>query len=163
FATIHRPYNTDNPARMKRILDMLNLLPHPVIFPLHPRTAARLKAAEIHTNHHPHIQFIDPLGYLNSIAYQRGSECIITDSGGVQKEAYMLRKKCITLRSETEWTETLDHSWNTLVFEDIESIPKLIKEKPGTYIEGMFGDGHAAEKIVTAIKNFFKQQSPATA
>lgn len=159
FTTIHRPYNTDDPARMQRILDTLNSLPHPVIFALHPRTAARLKAAGIHTDQHPHIQFIAPLGYLESIAYQRGATCIITDSGGVQKEAYMLRKKCITLRSETEWTETLEHGWNTLVFEDIESIAQHINEEPGVYIEAMFGDGKAAEKIVAEIKAFFEKKS----
>jgi UDP-GlcNAc3NAcA epimerase len=81
------------------------------------------------------------------------ADCIITDSGGMQKEAYMLQKKCITLRSETEWTETLQHNWNTLVYDDINLLAEVIKQPCGTYIQQLYGNGHAAAEIVSIIKN----------
>lgn len=155
FATLHRPYNTDVPPRLHRILAALNSLDHPVVFPLHPRTAARMRDAGLLQSDYPNIQFIEPIGYLQSIAYQRESICVLTDSGGIQKEAYLLRKKCITLRSETEWPATLTHGWNTLVFEDIERIAEQIDDQPGDHDEQMFGDGQAAQKIVAELKRFF--------
>jgi UDP-GlcNAc3NAcA epimerase len=155
FATIHRPYNTDDPERLRRILGTLNSLGHPVIFPLHPRTAARMQAAGLDAGAYPNISFIPPAGYLASISYQDGAACIITDSGGIQKEAYMLRKKCITLRSETEWNETLKHGWNTLVFEDIESIPRLADSLPGEWLPDMFGDGQSSRLAADIIMNYF--------
>jgi len=157
FATIHRPYNTDEPNRMQRILASLNALAYPVIFPIHPRTLARIQAAGLKQADYPNIKFIEPVGYIASISYQLGAPCIITDSGGIQKEAYMLGRKCITLRSETEWNESLEHGWNTLVFEDIESIPKLVMEQPGTYIADMFGDGKAAERIARLISGYYSR------
>jgi UDP-GlcNAc3NAcA epimerase len=79
------------------------------------------------------------------------ADCIITDSGGMQKEAYMLQKKCITLRSETEWTETLQHNWNTLVFDNILSLSNIIQQPCGAYTEQLYGDGNAAAEIVAII------------
>ncbi|MBS1645314.1 MAG: UDP-N-acetylglucosamine 2-epimerase (non-hydrolyzing) [Bacteroidetes bacterium] len=155
FATLHRPYNTDVPARLHRILVALNRLDHPVVFPLHPRTAARMQDAALRKSDYPNIEFIEPIGYLRSIAYQKESICVLTDSGGIQKEAYILRKKCITLRSETEWPATLTHGWNSLVFEDVEKIAQRIKEQPAAYEEDMFGDGRAAQKIARALTQFF--------
>jgi UDP-N-acetylglucosamine 2-epimerase len=151
FATIHRPYNTDSRERLVRILRVLNDLDHPVIFPLHPRTAKLLETARVRNADYENIRFIPPVGYMDSISYQAGAACIITDSGGIQKEAYMLRKKCITLRSETEWEETLEYGWNVLVFDDIERISHLVREEPGIHIPDMFGDGHASERIARII------------
>jgi UDP-GlcNAc3NAcA epimerase len=155
FTTIHRPYNTDKPERMRAILGTLNSLDHPVIFPIHPRTLSRLKAASIELAEYPNIRAIAPVGYIECLSMQAGATCVITDSGGIQKEAYMLQKKCITLRSETEWNETLIHGWNTLVFEDVAQIKDLVHQAPGTYEAGMFGDGRAADKIMQAIMEFF--------
>jgi len=154
FCTIHRPYNTDVPQRMRLLLHTLNRLDHEVIFAIHPRTRRRIEQMDLPPEQFGNIRFIDPIGYLDSLSYQYGASCVITDSGGIQKEAYMLRKKCLTLRSETEWKETLAHGWNRLVFDDIQSIVELVHEAPGDYVEHMFGEGHAAEAIVQAIKEY---------
>lgn len=155
FATIHRPYNTDSETRLIDILNVLNSLDKIVIFPIHPRTKNRLsffgvKDFSIYKN----IVFIDPVSYLESISYQNFSSCVITDSGGVQKEAYALKKKCITIRTETEWSETLKNGWNSLAFDDLSKIKYLIQEKPGQYIENLYGDGNASDSIVNIIKRF---------
>lgn len=151
FITLHRPYNTDDPSRMTRILNTLNTLNKKVIFSVHPRTVVKLKNYQLSAEQFFNITFIPPVGYLESISYQKFADCIITDSGGIQKEAYMLQKKCITLRSETEWMETLQHGWNTLVFEDIESLPEVINEPCGKYIPDIYGNGTAANIIAETI------------
>lgn len=155
FVTLHRPYNVDDKERLVNILRVLNTLNKRVIFPIHPRTVAKMNSFGLKVNGYQNIEFIDPVGYIESIAYQKFADCIITDSGGIQKEAYMLRKKCITLRSETEWVETLLQGWNTLVFDDIESIGPTIEEPVGLYIEDMYGTGKAAIEIVGHIRNRF--------
>lgn len=155
FCTIHRPYNTDDAARLKRILVCLNNLPLPVILPLHPRTKSRMAFAGLNEEDFSNIRFTKPMGYLECLSHQNGAQCVITDSGGIQKEAYMLRKKCITLRTETEWNDTLLHGWNTLVFEDIESIAGLVSGQSGLYVAGMFGDGQAAVHITRILREYF--------
>lgn len=154
FVTIHRPYNTDESERLIKILDTLNQLDKKVIFSIHPRTVSRLAQFGIEITSYNNIQFVPPMGYTESISYQKYSDCVITDSGGIQKEAYILGKKCITLRSETEWSETLQHGWNTLVFEDLTQIEPILMKKPGNYIEGIYGDGHAAKQITEIIQQF---------
>lgn len=155
FVTIHRPYNTDEPARLASILSTLNSLDKKVIFSIHPRTVSRLAQFGIDVQTFENIQFVPPMGYTESISYQKFSDCVITDSGGIQKEAYILGKQCITLRSETEWTETLHNGWNTLVFDDLTQIPNVLQGKPGDYIDGVYGDGHAAASITEIIRNHF--------
>ncbi len=156
YATIHRPYNTDDPARLRRIMNTFNGLHHPVQLPLHPRTAARLDAAQIALNEFSNIQFTGPVSYLASLSAQAGAECVITDSSGVQKEAYMLRRPCVTLRTETEWNDTLKSGWNTLVFEEIERIKELVHSPAGDYEPHMFGNGAAAAAICASIKAYFE-------
>jgi len=151
FATIHRPYNTDESKRIKLILENLNGLDHKVILPMHPRTLARMKSFDIRIDDLKNLQIIEPVGYIESISYQKFANCIITDSGGIQKEAYMLGVKCITLRSETEWTETLNGGWNTLVFDNINDLKNVIKASVSNYQQNLYGDGHAAEAIVDII------------
>jgi UDP-GlcNAc3NAcA epimerase len=151
FTTLHRPYNVDVPERLKRILTTLNKLPRKVIFPIHPRTVSMFTTFGFKKEDFNNITFIDPIGYVESVSYQQYAECIITDSGGMQKEAFMLQKKCITLRSETEWTETLVNNWNTLIFEDIENIDNEVLTKPGPYIQDVYGKGTAASEIVDII------------
>lgn len=153
FATIHRPYNTDDVQKLSQILNTFEKLDKKVIFAIHPRTIARMKMYGLEESDFNNIQFIPPTGYIESISYQMFADCIITDSGGMQKEAYMLQKKCITLRSETEWTETLQHGWNTLLHEDISLLPQVIKKPCGNYIQQLYGTGHAAVEIVSIIKN----------
>ncbi len=154
FVTIHRPYNTDENDRLLNILNTLNLLHKKVIFSIHPRTVARLTQFGIDITHYQNISFVPPMGYTESISYQKYSDCVITDSGGIQKEAYILGKKCITLRSETEWTETLQNGWNTLVFDDLTQIEMVIKKEPGASLGNIYGDGQAAAEITEVIKKY---------
>jgi len=152
FATIHRPYNTDDQTRMEKILEVLNSLDKPVVFSIHPRTLQRIHSFGMEESSFANIQFIPPQGYTESVSYQKYADCVITDSGGIQKEAYILKRPCITLRSETEWTETLQNGWNTLVFDNLQDIQTVIAQSPGLYQENLYGDGHAAEQITTLIR-----------
>lgn len=152
FVTIHRPYNTDDDVRLKAILNFLNQLDKKVVFSIHPRTVSRLSQFGLSTNDFRNILFIPPQSYADSISYQKFSDCVITDSGGIQKEAYILKKQCITLRSETEWTETLQNGWNTLLFENLEDLQTVIARPPGLYVENLYGDGRAAEQITALIR-----------
>ena len=157
FVTLHRPYNVDNKERLARILNTLNKLPHKVILPIHPRTVSMFKGFGLNQNDYSNIEFIQPVGYIESLSYQKYANCIITDSGGMQKEAYMLKRKCITLRSETEWTETLINGWNTLIFDNIEQIEIEIGVQPGNYIADVYGTGNAAVEIVQMINKRLNQ------
>lgn len=110
--TLHRNYNVDDPVILKHLLDELGELGETVIFPVHPRTSKMLPAEySVPAN----IQMVEPQGYLDFIVLEYYSKRIITDSGGIQKEAYILRKPCITLRTETEWVETVEEKWNLLL------------------------------------------------
>ncbi len=155
YVTIHRPYNTDDLDRIRYILSKLNLLNNTVIFSLHPRTKNILKSNSIDLSSYNNIKFIDPVGYLENISYQKFSECVITDSGGMQKEAYMLQKKCITIRTETEWIETLNNGWNTLLYDNLDDIKSIVEIKQGEYNDNLYGDGKSAVAIVDIIKHFF--------
>ncbi len=110
--TLHRNYNVDNPGILKGILKKLEDLGEVIIFPVHPRTMKMLEGIDFNGRN---IVFTEPIGYLDFVAFENFSKRIITDSGGIQKEAYILRKPCITLRTETEWTETVREGWNLLV------------------------------------------------
>lgn len=152
FATLHRPYNTDDRSRLLEVLDTLNQLDKKVIFPMHPRTITRMNSYGIDKANFSNIQIIDPVGYVESISWQKYADCIITDSGGMQKEAYMLKKKCITVRTETEWKETLIGGWNTLVFHDLPAIKTIIKQPLGVYEPNLYGDGQASKQILDIIQ-----------
>jgi UDP-GlcNAc3NAcA epimerase len=89
---------------------------------------------------------------------QLDSNCIITDSGGIQKEAYILKRKCITIRKETEWTETLEHGWNTLVFNNLDSIEEIMQSKNGLHFPSIYGKGNAAKLITEIISTYFKEK-----
>ena len=147
LVTLHRPYNTDNIERLKSILIELNELIYKVIFPIHPRTKNILNSHNINYSQFSNILFVDPVSYFELIRLQIASKIIITDSGGVQKEAYMLRKKCITLRSETEWEETLVNNWNTLIFDNLSDIHDCVNKAPGNYVDSIFGNGNTAVEI----------------
>ncbi|MFH1024898.1 MAG: UDP-N-acetylglucosamine 2-epimerase (non-hydrolyzing) [Planctomycetota bacterium] len=119
LATIHRDFNTDNPANLAAILEGLSSLDKPVLFPIHPRTRKAVEAlrgaSSIAAGREDVIRFIPPVGYLTMLTFQRHAFKIITDSGGIQKEAYLLGTPCITLRPETEWVETVESGWNRLI------------------------------------------------
>lgn len=153
--TLHRPYNTDDYFRLKLILDTLNSLSHKIIFPIHPRTRSILDNNMFRYDEFENIQFCEPMSYFDMIQLQINSKCIITDSGGIQKEAYFNKIKCITLRSETEWIETLENGWNKLIFNDLNEMQNAIIEEPGSYKKGIYGYGITANEIAKVIDEYF--------
>lgn len=157
--TIHRPYNTDNFDRLLSILKQLNKINKKVVFPVHPRTKNILNINNFLFDDYENIEFIEPLSYFDLIQLQIRATCIITDSGGIQKEAYLLRRKCITIRSETEWIETLMNGWNTLIFENLDSLNEIIQTEPGAYITNIYGNGDASKQISNCILNFFENKN----
>ncbi len=112
LTTIHRAENTDDPARLRAILDALAAASEPVLFPIHPRT--RRTMAELRIELPPRVRVVDPLGYLDMIRLLISARLVLTDSGGLQKEAYWARVPCVTLRDETEWVETVAAGWNVV-------------------------------------------------
>ncbi len=150
--TLHRAENTDDAARLRRIVAGFANAPHPVLFPVHPRTAARLAAFGIELP--PGIVPLPPLGYLDIVGLECGAATIFTDSGGVQREAYFAGVPCVTLRDATEWTNTVDAGWNRLVGASSEAIARALREppvRPQTH-PPLFGNGDAAERIVGALE-----------
>lgn len=159
YVTIHRPYNTDNINRLLEIINTLNNINKKIIFPVHPRTMKMLKKSNIELNQFINVSFIEPVGYIDSLKYQKNADCIITDSGGIQKEAYWFKTKCITLRSETEWTETLNGGWNQLIFNDLSQLRQALNTIPNEdlYNYNLYGNGNAAIQICGHIKEFLKE------
>ncbi len=151
LATVHRAANTDDPARLSSILQALGKLPEPVVFPVHPRTRKAMADAGIEAPEN--VRLIEPLGYDDMLLLESAAACILTDSGGVQKEAFFFGVPCVTLRDETEWPETVECGWNILAGCDMDRIvaaagrPLPQRERPL-----LFGDGHAAEKIVDVLE-----------
>jgi UDP-GlcNAc3NAcA epimerase len=148
LATLHRAYNTDNPETLRSIFSALQQTTVLIIFPIHPRTLHALQEAEVKIA--PNIHLIDPLGYLDMLVLEQNAKAILTDSGGIQKEAYFFKIPCLTLRPETEWLETTASGWNTLVEIDPEKITIALNKgvPPGLPHPPYFGDGQASEKIV---------------
>ncbi len=146
LATIHRAANTDNPARLAAILRGLGMLDLPVVLPLHPRT--RKAALQQGLQPAANIHLVDPVGYLEMLQLEANADCILTDSGGVQKEAYWAGVRCITLREETEWMETVALGWNRLVGVDSQAIVDAVNHwRPTGSRPPVYGDGQAANKI----------------
>ncbi len=148
LATVHRPYNTDDPVSMSRLVDTFGRLDGLVVFPIHPRTLARLQQFGIvmPTN----VLVIDPVGYLDMLVLQRYARVILTDSGGVQKEACFVGTPCVTLRPETEWVETVESCWNRLAWGNADTILDAVASAricPALPFRA-YGDGNAAETIV---------------
>jgi len=150
LATIHRQENTDNIDHLRKIFEAFGLLDYPVVIPVHPRTRKYLKDINIHEN----IKIIDPSGYLKMLILIKNAVKVLTDSGGVQKEAYYLQRPCVTLRNETEWIETLENGWNYTVGINTELILEKVKETRTGQQKHYFGDGNAAGKIVEIILNY---------
>ncbi|MBM4030279.1 MAG: UDP-N-acetylglucosamine 2-epimerase (non-hydrolyzing) [Planctomycetes bacterium] len=157
LATIHRPVNTDDRERLGRLIGELARLDAPVVLPLHPRTARALDAAGL-AGPRGSFRPIGPASYLDMLLMERHARAIITDSGGVQKEAYFFGVPCITLRAETEWVETVAEGWNTLVDADPARFGAALAQLSGwdgqrapfgtgSARRDLYGDGHAAEAI----------------
>jgi len=151
--TIHRAHNTDRPDRMAAILEALNTLGEPVVFPVHPRT--RRVVVQLHHRVNPFVQLIDPVGYLDMLMLMSHARMVLTDSGGVQREAFFLGIPCLTLRETTEWGETIDAGWNLLVGLDRDAILRAVRSwRPaGAPPTRLFGDGRAAERIAAVLGN----------
>jgi UDP-N-acetylglucosamine 2-epimerase len=148
--TVHRAENVDQPDLLEAILRGVADSGRRVIFPVHPRTRAVLKSTAMKVP--GNVTLIDPIGYLEILVLEENAEAIVTDSGGVQKEAYFAGRPCITLRTTTEWTETVEAGWNVLVGTDSAAIARAMRGfRPEGPRPELFGDGHAAERVVEAL------------
>ncbi len=156
LATLHRAENTDHPKRLRSILGALNEIGGhlPVVLPLHPRTRKMIQAYGLFSEAQ-RIRLIDPVSYLDMLKLEKNAKAILTDSGGVQKEAYWFGVPCFTLRDETEWVEIVDRGWNQLVGTNKKRIVEAVRCREGTKRrrekKNLFGDGKASEKIVWMI------------
>jgi UDP-N-acetylglucosamine 2-epimerase len=161
LATVHRQENTDDPGRLLNIFKVFNEISTgdiPLVVMLHPRTRRALQNHNSQDQSSSNVRFLSPASYLDMIALESHAKVILTDSGGVQKEAYFAQVPCVTLREETEWTETVEDGWNLLVGADpvkimdafekaIDSLPK-IQSSP-------FGDGNASQRLVRHLASGF--------
>jgi len=146
LATVHRPYNTDVPENLVNIISAFLELGEPVVFPVHPRTR---KALDIDIPADKNLRLIEPIGYLDMLMLEQNARVMMTDSGGMQKEAYFFAVPCITLRPETEWVETVEIGWNMLVGADKQQIVETVRDfvKPELH-PLLYGDGEASNLIV---------------
>lgn len=160
LVTIHRAENTDNLTTLNTIFDGINKVAEdfPVVFPVHPRTYKQLGLSGLLNFTNANLEIIEPVGYLDMVLLEKEASVIVTDSGGVQKEAFFHGVPCVTLRAETEWVELVELGWNRLV------PPKSAEEIYNCVINTIgfippsavspYGDGHAAEKVVDILVSF---------
>jgi UDP-GlcNAc3NAcA epimerase len=154
LATVHRAENTDDAGRLLAILEAFRELgkTYPVIWPVHPRTWKMLQQYGPPRDSDHALRLIEPVPYLDMLALERNARAILTDSGGVQKEAYWLGVPCVTLREETEWVETTDLGWNVVVGTNPEAICRgAHRPLPAEPVAQPFGDGRAAESITAVL------------
>lgn len=151
LATVHRAENTDNPNCLAQIIKGLGSAKRPVVLPIHPRLNKNLTnfGLTLPSN----VMIIEPVGYLDMVMLEKSAQAILTDSGGVQKEAYFHSVPCITMREETEWVETVANGWNKLVGANAEKISEAISAVtlPSSSPQDLYGDGHAGDHIVDAL------------
>jgi len=155
LSTIHRPYNTDIPENLQNILSAFAEIEEVIVFPVHPRTRKKITELEDRFQHDlTNIKMIEPVGYLDMLVLEENARLILTDSGGMQKEAYFFGVPCITLRPETEWVETVETGWNVVAGTDIVAIldgyQKAINSPP-TNRPNLYGEGRASEQIVSLL------------
>jgi UDP-N-acetylglucosamine 2-epimerase (non-hydrolysing)/UDP-GlcNAc3NAcA epimerase len=151
--TVHRAGNVDDPARLGMLVKLIRTLPVPIIFPLHPRTSVRLQDAGLleQLEAIDGLRLTEPLGYVEFSSLVHHARAVVTDSGGVQKEAYLAGVPCVTLRVSTEWIETVEAGWNTLVDLDPPLALAALDRTPPAARPPLYGDGHAAQRCVQAI------------
>ena len=147
FCTIHRNYTRQNVAKLEELLHVLATLNQIIVFPVHPATQPMIEKLKSNKGNFPNIRFLSPVSYSDSIRYQKFASAVITDSGGIQKEAYWLKRRCITVRKETEWVSTLNGNWNQLVYNDLSVIKKKLQTTLGTHDPELYGNGKAAACI----------------
>jgi len=157
LATVHRPYNTDNPENLRSILSAFIECGETVIFPVHPRTQARLAEAGLleMLQSAPQVRLIEPVGYLDMLMLEQNARMTLTDSGGMQKEAYFFAVPCVTLRPETEWVETVEVGWNVVVGADKNKIILAVSENiwPTEEPQPVFGRGSASLQITRQLNS----------
>lgn len=153
LTTLHRAENTDDPGRLASIVKAINWFKDmSAVLPLHPRTKKILSQQGMTFEKHVHV--IDPVGYFDMLLLESLCDFVVTDSGGVQKEAYFFKKPCITLRDSTEWVELCEHGWNTLVGADTEKILSALRSMPkfgDNFL--LYGDGRSGQLILDTILN----------
>lgn len=153
LATIHRPYNTDVPENLQNIVTAFQEIGEPIVFPVHPRTRqkiAKLDGERYLEQGSGNIKIMEPVGYLDMLMLEQNARVILTDSGGMQKEAYFFGVPCVTLRPETEWVELVQVGCNRLAGTDIQDICNACEAMIGVTVENasLYGDGAASKKIV---------------
>lgn len=161
LATVHRQENTDVRENLENIITAFTKIKETIIFPVHPRTKKYIKLYKLDSviDKSAHIHLIEPIGYKDMITLESNAKMVLTDSGGVQKEAYLAHVPCITLRNETEWIETAQAGWNKLVGTDVKKIVKFTQNFPSASWKrkthpNFLGDGKAYMKIAKIIKHF---------
>jgi UDP-GlcNAc3NAcA epimerase len=154
LATAHRAGTVDDPGRLRALVELLTGLPQEVVLPLHPRTRARLQdaglLAGLQAPGSP-VRLGPPLGYLEFTALLLHARSVLTDSGGVQKEAYLAGVPCVTLRDTTEWVETVEAGWNVLVDLDAAAARAALERPRPAEHPPLYGDGHAGERVADAL------------
>jgi UDP-N-acetylglucosamine 2-epimerase len=155
--TVHRAGNVDHEAPLASLVELLRRLEPPTVFPVHPRTRTALERAGVlaELERLPHLRLLPPLGYLDFMKLLAHAAAVLTDSGGVQKEAYLARVPCITLRTTTEWTETVELGWNRLTGLEPEAVLAALAdlELPAAHPE-LYGGGRAGEAIAAELERF---------
>ncbi len=153
LVTAHRAGTVDDPGRLGRLAELLLALEEPAVFPVHPRTRARLEAAGLldRLRAASHLHLAPPLGYGPFTALLYNARAVLTDSGGVQKEAYLAGVPCVTLRDRTEWTETVDAGWNVLVDLDVGAARAALERPRPSDRPALYGDGRAGARVVESL------------
>ena len=163
LVTAHRAGNVDDPEALRTLVDVLVALPLPAVFPVHPRTRERLADAGMlsELGRRESLILTEPLGYLDFLALLQGAAAVLTDSGGVQKEAYLAGVPCLTLRDTTEWTETVDLGWNRLVGLDRDLVLEALGaiDPPAARPE-LYGGGRAAHAVVAVLERWVGRRVP---
>ncbi|MCA0986867.1 non-hydrolyzing UDP-N-acetylglucosamine 2-epimerase [Guptibacillus algicola] len=150
--TVHRAENTDDSDKMRNILNAFSKIDTVKVWPIHPRTKKVIEDQGFDLESVPNLHVIEPVGYLDMLTLEQNSRKIITDSGGVQKEAYFMEVPCVTLREQTEWVETLEGGANVLVGTDLEKIVNAVEKQVTPNYLSVFGDGQASVKICEMIR-----------
>jgi UDP-N-acetylglucosamine 2-epimerase (non-hydrolysing)/UDP-GlcNAc3NAcA epimerase len=159
--TAHRAGTVDHPERLTALVELLEALPCTGVFPVHPRTAARLESAGLTSRlvAAEHLVLTPPLGYLDFLKLAASAKAVLTDSGGVQKEALVLGVPCITMRDTTEWVETVESGWNVLVDLDLQAaLDALAKPRPDGDPPDLYGGGRAAERVSDALRAYTSER-----
>jgi UDP-N-acetylglucosamine 2-epimerase (non-hydrolysing)/UDP-GlcNAc3NAcA epimerase len=161
LATAHRAGNVDDDARLEALVGLLCSMPQPVVLPLHPRTRRRLTETGLleRLERADRLQLTEPLGYLEFAALLGSAAAVLTDSGGLQKEAYLAGVRCVTLRASTEWLETVQQGWNTLVDLDVAAALDALSAPLPESRPPLYGDGRAGERVVAELMRAFSGEA----